>query len=946
MTTPALRRASPSSTRRAPSRPPGLRRAAGSRRLVFRFDQLPEVRRTARTWDEVKGLLGGKGANLAEMTRLGLPVPPGFTVTTEACRAFLRTGNWPRGLWEEAQAALHELERRTGKRLGDPAEPLLVSCRSGAKFSMPGMMDTVLNIGLNARTVEGLATLTGDARFAWDAYRRLVQMYGTVVLGVRDEPFEQVLAEWRARRSVENDADLGADDLRAITGRFREIVRTQSDREFPDHPLEQLRLATEAVFRSWQGKRAQDYRRAAGIPDDLGTAVNIVAMVFGNMGRSSATGVATTRNVSTGENALEGDYLVNAQGEDVVAGIRATKPIALLEKEMPEVFAELQRIARLLERHYREVQDIEFTVERGKLWMLQTRDAKRTARAAVQIALDLAKERLITREEAVLRVTPEHVDFFLHPQFDPESMRVARSERRLLASGLNVSPGAAVGQLAFDADTAERWAKREKKAVVMIRAETKPDDVHGMLAARGILTSRGGRTSHAALVARQFGKPAVVGVMALEVDAERREATLKRSSVVLREGDWISIDGTTGEVFLGQVETMQPSLEDPALIELLGWADRFRRLGVWANADYPRDAERARALGAEGIGLCRTEHMFFETERLPLVQQLIISRSDDERREVLAKLLPLQRADFEGLFRAMDGQPVTIRLLDPPLHEFLPTHDTLLREVTELETRLELTPGSTPDGAALEGKRRMLGAVERLREMNPMLGLRGVRLGIHMPGLVQMQVRAIFEAACNVAEAGVDVYPKIMIPLVTHRNELRWEQRALEEEARRVMSERKRKVRYRFGTMIEVPRAALTADEIASLAQFFSFGTNDLTQTTFGISRDDAETSFLSEYLTQGILPENPFDHLDELGVGRLMEMAVQLGRKARPGLDIGICGEHGGDPKSIAFCHRIGLDYVSCSPFRVPVARLAAAHAALRSARPARAHRAEPARS
>jgi len=931
MTTPAIRRIRPSSPRRTAARPPRGRSTARGHRLVFRFDQLPEVKRTAKTWDEVKALLGGKGANLAEMTRLGLPVPPGFTLTTEACRAYLRSSAWPKGLWDEEVAALRQLEVRTGKRFGDRANPLLVSCRSGAKFSMPGMMDTVLNIGLNAETVEGLAGLTGDARFAWDAYRRLVQMYGTVVLGVRDEPFEQVLAEWRARRKVENDADLGDDDLRAITGRFREIVKEQSGREFPDDPLEQLRLATEAVFRSWQGKRAQDYRRAAGIPDDLGTAVNIVAMVFGNMGKSSATGVATTRNVSTGEDALEGDYLINAQGEDVVAGIRATKPIGELGEEMPEAFTELQRIARLLEKHYREVQDIEFTVERGKLWMLQTRDAKRTAQAAVKIALDLSKERLITREEAVLRVTPEHVEFFLHPQFAPASMRAARSERRLLASGLNVSPGAAVGQLAFDADTAERWAK-EKKAVVMIRAETKPDDVHGMLAARGILTSRGGRTSHAALVARQFGKPAVVGVMALDVDAEKKEATIKRSSVVLREGDWVSIDGTTGEVFLGQLETMQPSLEDPALIELLGWADRFRRLGVWANADYPRDAERARALGAEGIGLCRTEHMFFETERLPLVQKLILSRSEDERREVLAKLLPLQRADFEGLFKAMDGLPVTIRLIDPPLHEFLPAHETLLKEVTELETRLELKSGNAKDQtAALAGKRTMLGAVERLREMNPMLGLRGVRLGIHMPELVRMQVRAIFEAACNSAEAGVEVYPKIMIPLVTHGNELRFEQRALEEEARRVMTERKRKVRYQFGTMIEIPRAALTADEIASLAQFFSFGTNDLTQTTFGISRDDAETSFLAEYLTQGILPENPFDHLDEGGVGRLMEMAVRLGRKTRPGLNIGICGEHGGDPKSIAFCHRLGLDYVSCSPFRVPVARLAAAHAALR---------------
>ncbi len=905
--------------------------AAGEARFVYRFDQLPEAERRARSWDQVKALLGGKGANLAEMTRLGLPVPPGFTLTTDACRAFLRSGSWPKGLWEEEVAALRELERRTGKRFGNATDPLLVSCRSGAKFSMPGMMDTVLNIGLNAETVQGLAALTGDPRFAWDAYRRLLQMYGSVVLGVPDEPFERTLSEWRARRGVQNDADLEAKDLQAVAEQFRQIVRATSGREFPDEPLDQLRLATEAVFRSWRGKRAQDYRRAAGIPDDLGTAVNIVAMVFGNMGRSSATGVATTRNVSTGENSLEGDYLINAQGEDVVAGTRTTEPIAHLAEDMPSMFRELQRIARLLEKHYREVQDIEFTVERGKLWMLQTRDAKRTARAAVRIAVELAKERLITQVEAVLRVAPEQVDFFLHPQFDPTSIRTARSEGRLLAAGLNVSPGAAVGQLAFDADTAERWRK-EKRAVVMIRAETKPDDVHGMLASRGILTSRGGRTSHAALVARQFGKPAVVGAMALEVDAERKLATVKRSPVILREGDWVSLDGTTGEVFLGKLDTVQPSLDDPFLLELLGWADRFRRLGVWANADYPRDAERARALGAEGIGLCRTEHMFFEADRLPLVQTLILSSTEDDRRRVLDQLLPLQRGDFEGLFRAMAGKPVTIRLLDPPLHEFLPAHDTLLKELTQLETRLELSPVKTALlSGEVERKRAMLAAVQSLRELNPMLGLRGVRLGIHMPGLVQMQVRAIFEAACNCLEQDIEVFPKIMIPLIATANELKWQRSALEEEARKVMAERKRKVPYQFGTMIEIPRAALTADEIATLAQFFSFGTNDLTQTTYGISRDDAETGFLSEYLAKGILMENPFDHLDEGGVGKLMKLAVRLGRKTRPGLEVGICGEHGGDPKSIDFCHRLGLDYVSCSPFRVPVARLAAAHAALR---------------
>ncbi len=926
MTTPATHRIPAASLRRRRSARAGTRPSA----FVFRFDQLPEVKRTAKTWDEVKALLGGKGANLAEMTRLALPVPPGFTVTTEACRAFLKSGNWPKGLWEEEVAALHDLESRTGKRFGDPANPLLVSCRSGAKFSMPGMMDTVLNIGLNAQTVEGLATLTGDPRFAWDAYRRLVQMYGTVVLGVRDEPFEHLLAEWRARRRVENDADLEPEDLRTITARFRAIVREQSGREFPDDPMEQLRLATEAVFRSWQGKRAQDYRRAAGIPDDLGTAVNIVAMVFGNMGRGSATGVATTRNVSTGENALEGDYLINAQGEDVVAGIRADGAHRQAGRGdaggVHRAAAHRQAAREALPR------GAGHRVHGGARHALDAPDPRRQAHrprrgedrgGPGEGEADHPRGGGAAGHSRARRLLPPPA---VRPRVD------ARRAGRAAAPGER--PQRVTGRRGGTAGLRRRyrraWAK-EKKAVVMIRAETKPDDVHGMLAARGILTSRGGRTSHAALVARQFGKPAVVGVMALEVDAEKKEAAIKRSSVVLREGDWVSIDGTTGEVFLGQVETMQPSLEDPALIELLGWADRFRRLGVWANADYPRDAQRARALGAEGIGLCRTEHMFFETDRLPLVQKLILSRDDTERDEVLDKLLPLQRADFEGLFRAMDGQPVTIRLIDPPLHEFLPAHDTLLKQVTELETRLELKSGNAKDQTLdLAGKRTLLGAVERLREMNPMLGLRGVRLGIHMPGLVRMQVRAIFEAACACAEAGIEVFPKIMIPLVTHGNELRWEQRALEAEAKKVMAEQKRKVRYQFGTMIEIPRAAITADEIASLAQFFSFGTNDLTQTTFGISRDDAETSFLTEYLTEGILPENPFDHIDEGGVGRLMEMAVQLGRKVRPGLNIGICGEHGGDPKSIAFCHRIGLDYVSCSPFRVPVARLAAAHAAL----------------
>ncbi|MCE9575304.1 MAG: pyruvate, phosphate dikinase [Deltaproteobacteria bacterium] len=903
-------------------------------RWIYRFDQLKKVEKHCPTWDDVKALLGGKGANLAEMTRIGLPVPPGFIVTTEACRAYLASSAFPDGLWSQEQEALADLEEATGKRFGDPANPLLVSCRSGAKFSMPGMMDTVLNLGLNDETAAGLAKLTSDERCAWDAYRRLVQMFGRVVMGVADEPFEAVLRDARARRGVTNDADLPADDLREITRAFRTIVQRESGREFPLDPRAQLRQATEAVFRSWQGKRAQDYRKAAGIPDDLGTAVNIVAMVFGNLGNDSATGVATTRNVSTGEDQLEGDYLINAQGEDVVAGTRAVKPIAQLRSEMPAAYEELARIAALLERHYRDVQDIEFTVERSKLWMLQTRDAKRTARAAVRIAVDLANAERITREEALLRVTPDHVDFFLHPQFDPAAIKRARAEGRQIATGLNVSPGAAVGMLVFDADRAEQQA-RAKQAVVMIRAETKPDDVHGMLAAKGILTSRGGRTSHAALVARQFGKPAVVGIFAMEVDAEARVVTIRRPAgapLKLAEGDWVSLDGTTGEVFAGKVDTMQPSVDDPHLIELLGWADSVRRLGVWANADYPRDAIRARELGAEGIGLCRTEHMFFEAERLPLVQRLILATTTTERDEMLAKLLPMQRADFDGLFRAMGGKPVTIRLIDPPLHEFLPRHDDVAREVTVLETRLSLHDGdATALGRELATKQALKTAIESLREENPMLGLRGVRLGIHMPELVKMQVRAIFEAACACQRDGVEVHPKIMIPLIAHTNELRLEQTMLEEVARQVMDAAGQHVEYAFGTMIEIPRAAITADQIAEDAQFFSFGTNDLTQTTFGISRDDAETGFLTEYLKKGILAENPFATLDERGVGKLMGIAIELGRKTRPDLDIGICGEHGGDPRSIDLCHRLGLDYVSCSPFRIPVARLAAAHAALR---------------
>ena len=905
-----------------------------AKKWVYMFDELDLAStHVGGKWDNVRGLLGGKGANLAEMTRIGLPVPPGFTVTTEACNAYLAAGmDFTEDMWEQELFALAEIERKTGKKFGDPNNPLLVSCRSGAKFSMPGMMDTVLNIGLNEETVKSMIKSTGDARFVHDSYRRLIQMFGSVVMGVPDEPFEEVITEVRKDRRVKNDAELTAEDWMRIGDGFRDIFRRYNRVDFPADPLEQLRLATEAVFKSWNGKRAIDYRNAAKIPHDLGTAVNIQTMVFGNMGNNSATGVAMTRNATTGEKKIEGDYLINAQGEDVVAGIRATDPVEKMARTMPASWKEFVEITGILEKHYRNMQDVEFTVERGKLWMLQTRDGKRTAQASVRIAVEMVDEGLISSEEAVMRVTPEQVDFFLHPQFNPLSKKTAKTEGRLLASGLNVSPGAAVGMIAFDADLAESWVRNEGKKVVMVRSETKPDDVHGMLAAEGILTSRGGRTSHAALVARQFGKPAVVGVAALEIDMSQRLMVVGEQ--VINEGDWISIDGTTGEVYLGKLDTMVPDISDPWLKRLLVLADGFRRLGVWANADYPDDAKRAREYGAGGIGLCRTEHMFFQSERLPFVQKMIMTNQPTERREALDALLPFQRDDFIGLFRAMHGLPVIIRLIDPPLHEFLPSYESLMIGLSDNKIRL-LHSASLHEIDELlrkiESDERVLGRVRALHEANPMLGLRGVRLGIIMPDLTQMQVRAIFEAACHCKKEGVDVYPEVMIPLTSHVNELKVQREALEEVAKNVLEEQGITIDYKFGTMIEIPRAALTADEIAEYAQFFSFGTNDLTQTTFGISRDDAEKGFLIDYIQRGILPENPFEAIDRRGVAKLMGIGVELGRKTRPDLEVGICGEHGGEPKSIAICHELGLNYVSCSPFRVPIARLAAAQAALR---------------
>lgn len=905
-----------------------------SRKWVYLFNELQAAENAVGgEWDKVRALLGGKGANLADITRLSIPVPFGFTVTTEACNAYISSdSHFTDGMWEQELEALHSLEAQTGKKFGSTENPLLVSCRSGAKFSMPGMMDTVLDIGLNDQTVLGLANLTGDDKFAYDSYRRLIQMFGSVVMGISDDAFEEILTETRKLEGVDTDSELSAGALKKIVEKYKVAFKQKAWRDFPQDPIEQIKLATEAVFKSWNGKRAIDYRNAEKIPHDLGTAVNIVAMVFGNLGNSSGTGVVTTRNISTGERSLEGDYLINAQGEDVVAGIRATKPIHQLRREMPEVYSELVNICKKLEHHYKNVQDIEFTVEKGKLWILQTRDAKRTAQAAVRIAVEMAEEWTITKEQALLRVTPEQIDFFLHPQFKSDDRKKATAAGLMIAKGLNVSPGAAVGQVAFDADLAVKWAAEGRK-IIMVRPETKPDDVHGMLAAKGILTSRGGRTSHAALVARQFGKPAIVGVTTLEIDLLHRRMHVHDN--IINEGDIISIDGNTGEVFIGDIPTVVPDIKDPYLIRLLEWADEIRKLEVWANADYPVDAQRARDNGAQGIGLCRTEHMFFQTERLPFVQKMILSNEDASRQEALNALLPFQRNDFAGLFRVMNGLPVVIRLIDPPLHEFLPSISDLQLELSDLKIKL-LREASNLDQVnklleKISERKALLEQVESMHEQNPMLGLRGVRLGIHLSALTRMQVRAIIEAACIVMREGIVCYPKIMIPLTSHVNELKLQQTTLEDEAKMVMQEMGMSLQYKFGTMIEIPRAAMTADELAEYASFFSFGTNDLTQTTYGISRDDAEKGFLIEYLEKGILKDNPFATIDRNGVGKIMKIAVELGRKARSDLEIGICGEHGGEPLSVHFCHEIGLNYVSCSPFRVPIARLAAAQIVLK---------------
>jgi len=871
---------------------------------------------------DMRDLLGGKGANLAEMANAGLPVPPGFTITTEACNAYFEAGEQlPEGTWEQTLRALKTVEEQTGKKFGDPKNPLLVSVRSGARVSMPGMMDTVLNVGLNPETLQGLAELMGNERFVWDAYRRLVQMFGSIVKGVDRHEFEATLDEYKKKTDGGKDTDLTTNMLRDVVRDFKALYKKELGEDFPDDPYEQMRQAIAAVFGSWFGKPAVDYRNAECISHNWGTAVNIVTMVFGNMGWDSGSGVAFTRNPSTGEKKIYGEYLLNAQGEDVVAGIRTPHTIADLKEELPENYKQFLEICDLLENHYRDVQDVEFTIEQGKLWMLQTRTGKRTAAAAVKIAVDMVREGLITKEEALMRVAPDQVNQFLHPRFDPEAKTKAKEEGNLLAEGLNASPGAATGIVIFDADTAEERGEAGE-AVILVRPETNPDDVHGMVQAQGILTQHGGMTSHAAVVARGWGKPCVAGCEAIKINLDARKFDVKGREI--KEGDFISVDGTTGEVFAGSIATIEASFEEEHdLVTLLGWADEVRKLGVWTNADNPEDTARARAFGAEGIGLCRTEHMFFEEERRPTVVKMIMAVTDEERQESLDKLLPFQREDFEGIFRAMDGYPVIIRLIDPPMHEFLPPREELIEEVA----RLRCT-GENPE--ELVEKEEMLQVVNSMWETNPMMGVRGCRAGIMYKGLTEMQTRAIIEAACNVAQEGVDVHPEIMIPLTADVNELRIEREKLEKVAKDVMAEKGIEVDYKIGTMIEIPRAAITADKVAEYADFFSFGTNDLTQMTYGISRDDAEGKFLLDYVDRKILPHNPFEVLDRDGVGVLMKICVEKGRTTKPNLEVGICGEHGGEPSSVEFCHIIGLNYVSCSPFRVPIARLAAAQAAL----------------
>ena len=908
-------------TASAERRPP----SAGKRKFVYFFGS-----GKADGNRDMKGLLGGKGANLAEMTNAGLPVPPGFTVSTEACNLYYKEGRkTPAAVDREMESHLAKLENAAGAKLGDVKNPLLVSVRSGAKFSMPGMMDTILNLGLNDKTVEGLKARTGNGRFAFDSYRRFIQMFGNVVLEIPKEAFEKKFEEIKEQKHVHLDTDLDEAALRDVVKSYKEVVRSKSGRNFPQEPLEQLRGARDAVFRSWNNARAIEYRRIYEIPDSIGTAVNVQAMVFGNTGDRSATGVGFTRNPATGAKEFYGEFLVNAQGEDVVAGIRTPQPIAELEKVMPAAYKQLREITSRLEKHYRDIQDFEFTIQDDRLYMLQTRNGKRTGYAAVVIATDLVDEKLISPKEAVLQVDPESVSQLLAPVFDPKAWKALP----VATKGLPASPGAASGQAVFTADDAVEWT-RQGKTVILVRKETVPDDIHGMFVAQGILTATGGMTSHAAVVGRQMGKPSVVGAGALDIVEATRSFSVGGKTI--KQGEWVSFDGLTGEVKIGQVATKPSEILQVVAGEmkgsasnlyqrfekLLSWADKFRRLGIRANADQPDQAETAYQFGARGIGLCRTEHMFFGEGRIPIVQRMILADNETDRRKALSELLPLQRGDFYGVFKAMHGHPVTIRTIDPPLHEFLPKREDLMVEIAKMEVQGK-------NDKDLQEKQSLLRRVEQLHEFNPMLGHRGVRLGITYPEITEMQTRAIIEAACQLAKEGTKVVPEIMIPLVGHVKELRDQKAIVDRVAAEVMKEQGVKITYLVGTMIEVPRGATTADEIAAEAQFFSFGTNDLTQLTFGFSRDDIG-KFLGAYQDKKILDKDPFATIDTVGVGLLVAMGVEKGRATRPDLKIGICGEHGGDPSSIHFFDKVGLDYVSASPYRIPVARLAAAQAAL----------------
>jgi pyruvate, orthophosphate dikinase len=865
---------------------------------------------------KMKDELGGKGAGLAEMTNAGLPVPPGFTIQTEACREYMRHGGVSEEVDRQMEEALGRLEKLQHQQLGKGQNPLLVSVRSGAKFSMPGMMDTILNLGLNDESVESLAKLSNNPRFAYDSYRRLIQMFGNVVLDVEKHAFDEVFDAKKKQKKAKLDTDLDAKALKEVIAEYKKVVKKHTKQDFPQDPQAQLVMARDAVFRSWQNDRAKHYRRINNIDDMLGTAVNVQAMVFGNLGDTSGTGVGFTRNPGTGTKEFYGEFLMNAQGEDVVAGIRTPVPILELQKVMPDVYNQLREITSRLERHYRDMQDFEFTIQDRKLYMLQTRNGKRTGRAGVRVAIDMVEEGLITKEEAIFRVEPNQLYDFLVPGLDEKSSKV-----EVLATGLPASPGAAVGQIVFTADEAVEKAGHgaNKNPVILVRAETTPEDIHGMEVAAGILTSRGGMTSHAAVVTRGMGKCCVAGAGDIHVDEKKREMHVKGQ--VFGEGDWISLDGTTGRVIKGKLNTLEASPDNPELQKIMSWAEPFRKLGVRANADIPRDAIQARAFGAEGIGLCRTEHMFFAEDRLPHMRAMILATNEKDRRAALKKLLPMQRSDFAGVFKAMDGFPVTIRLLDPPLHEFLPRREELMVEIAVLEA-------TKPKSPKLKGLRKLLRRVEDLHEVNPMLGHRGCRLGITYPEITEMQARAIFEAAITVSKNGVKVLPEVMIPLTATVKEMANQGAIVRRVADEVFHEKGAKVAYLVGTMIELPRAALVADDIAREAEFFSFGTNDLTQTTFGFSRDDVN-KILPTYIAEGILKQDPFAVLDREGVGQLVKMATERGRKTMPALKVGICGEHGGEPSSVEFCHQIGLNYVSCSPFRVLTARLAAAQAA-----------------